>query len=118
MNKGFLFYFNLAVRYFVTVKIGKHSPAQFSDALNINIIAKSYATGFIKLDKSVAFLGKTKDERAKSIISVKSSGSSANIEESKARDRLKLFQPEKEYVFAFEDKDIRTVKKRRKWIFY
>jgi hypothetical protein len=100
------FQFYLAVRYFVTVKVGEHSPAQFLDTLNINIVAKSYATGFIKLDKSIAYLGKTKDERAKSHISTNTNTSS---EESKAREKLKLFQSGKGYVFLFEDKDIRTV---------
>ena len=74
-----LFFFLLAVRYFITVKVGKESVDQFKDNLNINIIAKSYATGFIQLDKSLAFLNKTKDERAKSNVSTFSKKSKCSL---------------------------------------
>lgn len=84
----------------ITVKVGETSPEEYSGNLGINIVAKNFDTGFIKLDENIVkeTYGKKK-------------------ERSESGEKKSLFRRGKTDVFQFEDQDIRTVK-NLKFVFY
>ncbi len=77
------------VKYVITVKIGDKSPENYEGNLGINIVARNFDTGFIKLDKNIA----VKTAKA-----------------AKENEEKKFFKRGQTDVFQFEDQDIRTVK--------
>lgn len=85
INK-FNFDFFLAVKYKITVKTSKHSPDEYIGNLGINIVARNFDTGFIKLDENIAF--------------------NNNKDETGERNFFRRGQVD---VFQFEEQDIRTV---------
>lgn len=76
------------VKYIISVKTGKQSPDEYNGNLGINIVARNFDTGFIKLDKNIAVM--TAKEKAEGV----------------ERQYFKRGQLD---VFQFEDQDIRTV---------
>lgn len=83
------------VKYIITVKIGNQSPSHFDGNLGINIVAKNFDTGFIKLDENIL---------------VESNSLKADADSNLSSDPLALFKCDHRYVFQFEDQDIRTVR--------
>ncbi len=107
----FFLFFNLDVRYMVTVKLSDRSPAQFRSNLSVNILANSYCTGWIVLNKSNALITECKKEVAKTCSSISSIMSSAKaIEDAKVLDKAKLFEKGKPCSFLFEERDTRNVR--------
>lgn len=80
--------FHPSVKYVITVKIGPNSPEEYEGNLGINIVARNFDTGFIKLDKNIA----VKPQNA-----------------SKDGGDKQLFNRGQIEVFQFEDQDIRTI---------
>jgi len=89
-----LFYLLKGVKYIITVKIGNQSPSHFEGNLGINIVAKNFDTGFIKLDENIL---------------VESNSFKPDADSNMSSDPLALFKCDHRYVFQFEDQDIRTV---------
>ena len=86
------------VKYIITVKIGNQSPSHFEGNLGINIVAKNFDTGFIKLDENIL---------------VESNSLKPDADSNASSDPLDLFKSAHRYVFQFEDQDIRTVRVAR-----
>lgn len=86
----------------ITVKVGETSPEEYSGNLGINIVAKNFDTGFIKLDENIVkeTYGKKKENRSES-----------------GEKKKSLFRRGKTDVFQFEDQDIRTVKILKSFFF-
>ncbi len=76
------------VKYVITVKIGDKSPENYEGNLGINIVARNFDTGFIKLDKNIVL-------------------KPAKL--TKENEEKKLFKRGQTDIFQFEDQDIRTV---------
>lgn len=76
------------------------SPEEYEGNLGINIVAKNFDTGFIKLDENIV----------KTTYNKKKESKKDDTEKKKA-----LFRRSKTDVFEFEDQDIRTVSQRHKY---
>ena len=82
---------SLGVKYIITVKVGNQSPDVYEGNVGINIVARNFDTGFIKLDENIV----------------------VNPHKYKKTDendnKNKFFRKNQTDVFQFEDQDIRTV---------
>ncbi|RNA37796.1 hypothetical protein BpHYR1_026194 [Brachionus plicatilis] len=76
---------NDLMNYKITVKTSKHSPEDYIGNLGINIVARNFDTGFIKLDENIAIGSKNED------------------------GERKFFRKGQMDVFQFEEQDIRTI---------
>ena len=69
------------------------SPDEYNGNLGINIVAKNFDTGFIRLDENI--LKETHNKKKES--------------EKNGEKKRSLFRRNRTDVFEFEDQDIRTV---------
>ena len=73
--------------------MGEMSPDEYNGNLGINIVAKNFDTGFIRLDENI--LKETHNKKKES--------------EKNGEKKRSLFRRNRTDVFEFEDQDIRTV---------
>jgi hypothetical protein len=88
------FFQQQGVKYIITVKTGTLSPKEFEGNLGINIVARNFDTGFIKLDENI----------------LKSSPQRSKPKDNDENEPTGLFGAGQTNVFEFEDQDIRTVR--------